>query len=80
MIPKFEDLTYPERAELSTEDPNLYRALKDAFERRAARDIRNGLITREHRAWLYKLAVREGKKQIEALQSANSPEEGGKVK
>ncbi len=68
---RFEDLTYSERAELRGEDPALYKTLKESFERRAAAEIRRGILTREHRVWLHKLAVAEGKKQL--------PNMGGKA-
>lgn len=63
----FENLTYSERARLRVEDPDLYKALKESFERRAASEIRRGI-----RGWLHKLEdVDPGKhKRIVVLQLA----------
>ena len=64
---KFEDLTYAERAQLYTDDIELYRALRANFERRAANDIRRGVITAEHRAWLHNEGMKAEQARMRTL-------------
>ena len=71
MIPKLEDLTYPERAHLHQVDPELYRALKASFERRAAAEIRRGILTRDHLGWLHRETTKAGQEQYKALLGLN---------
>ena len=73
---KFEDLSYLERAHLHQVDPEAYRALKEAFERRVAADIRKGILTREHRAWLSKEALKVEKERMRALLGWSDEEQG----